>query len=423
MPTPRTVLVVAGFDSQLKWASRIRDALEARGYTTRAVAPALWSAISEDQAAAAGFDGGMDLLEWDDLVTTAHASDIVICSLTGPYVRRLTMDLRRLDGPGPVMVAGWVGIIIEKLVAGYLDRSLADVVAVNSTADLAAFEHAAQLLGISTSNLTLTGLPVISATPAAQQTGPIKNVVFADQPTVPATANGRRYVYERLIGYAEQHPDRRVILKPRHRPGEGTLHRMIYPPENLLSDTTLPSNFSIEYTPIPKLLASCDLLITVSSTACLEALDLGVRVALVMDLGVQEHLGNHVLLDSGLLRTFDQIADDDIGSPEPSWLAQYARRSDESPAEQIARRADELVVNGERPGAVVAESAYAAARVDVEYTLRPVFGERPTHLQRRRTEHGYIGGTLVHWTHLWLPPIIGRPMRIGLRRLTGRSYG
>ena len=94
-----------------------------------------------------------------------------------------------------------------------------------------------------------------------------------------------------------------MVLKPRHRIGEDTYHRMRHHPETLLAGTELPANFSIDYTPIGEQLPTVDLLITVSSTACLEALDHGSRVALVLDLGLHERYGNHVFLDSGLLRT------------------------------------------------------------------------------------------------------------------------
>jgi hypothetical protein len=40
-------------------------------------------------------------------------------------------------------------------------------------------------------------------------------------------------------------------------------------------------------------------------------------------LDVREQLGNHIFLDSGLLRTFDQLERDDIGVPAKSWFEDY----------------------------------------------------------------------------------------------------
>jgi hypothetical protein len=164
-------------------------------------------------------------------------------------------------------------------------------------------------------------------------------VLFADQPTVPATGEDRLYVYQRLIAYAERHPERRVILKPRHRRNEDTLHRMQFHPEMVLRGKTFPANFSIDYTPISEQLESIDLMLTLSSTAALEAIGAGVGVAFVADLGVREQLGNHIFLGSGLLRTFDQIEADELGTPAPFWIDDYFVSEDHAaPADVIAER-------------------------------------------------------------------------------------
>lgn len=89
-----------------------------------------------------------------------------------------------------------------------------------------------------------------------------------------------------------------------------------HPP--LLRGVVVPPSFSLDHRPITVQLDSIDLLLTVSSTAALEAAGAGVGVAFVADLGVREQLGNHILLGSGLLRTFDQIEADDLGVPEGS---------------------------------------------------------------------------------------------------------
>lgn len=103
--------------------------------------------------------------------------------------------------------------------------------------------------------------------------------MFADQPTVPQTQEDRLYVYQRLMAYAHAHPDRQVVLKPRHRIGEDTFHRMKFHPEVLLASLKKPPNFSIDYTPVSGRLASLDLMLTISSTAALEAVSAGVRTA------------------------------------------------------------------------------------------------------------------------------------------------
>ena len=179
-------------------------------------------------------------------------------------------------------------------------------------------------------------------------------VVGAAQAAVTAlqssqTREDRLYIYQRLLTYARTHPDRQVVLKPRHRIGEDTFHRMKFHPEVLLSGVRRPPNFSIDYTPISHRLADLDLMLTVSSTAALEAVGAGVRTAFIADLDVREQLGNHIFLDSGLLRTFDQLERDDIGTPTRGWVEDYFfSTSGDTPAQRLADRALELVMRADR---------------------------------------------------------------------------
>ncbi len=258
---------------------------------------------------------------------------------------------------GPVVVTGWVGVIIENATGGYLNRCAADVIAVNCQSDLRHFAGVADRLGLPTQNLLLTGLPILSSVRQPLREGPIRRILFADQPTVPRSPDERLFVYRRLIDYAEIHPERHVVLKPRHRLGEDTFHRMRHHPEALLAGQELPVNFTIDYAPVAAQLPTTDLLLTVSSTACLEAIDHGCRVGLVLDLGVHEKLGNHVFLTSGLLRTFDQITADDVGVPDPDWLADYFIPRSDSAAAMIADRAAGLAGQRRTAVAVRTESA------------------------------------------------------------------
>ena len=363
-------LFVAAFDSQLKWCGPIKKEFVERGYTCRVVVPYGRSALSKSQMIAAGFDA-VEKLSWNEIKHEALKHDVVVISLIGPALRRFMFELSEAHTkePRPIFVTGWVGIIIDKMLAGYLDRAPCDVVAVNSTEDLSEFENAAKQLGIPTDNLVLTGLPVLAPTAKIQRSGNIKKVLFADQPTVPSREEERLFVYRKMNEYSLLHPDRDVILKPRHRLSEDTLHKMEYHPELLLKGTKLAPNFSIEYSPISEIIESVDLLVTMSSTAALEALSVGTRVSLPLDLGVNERLGNHVFLHSGLLRTFSQINKDDIGHPEPQWLKSYFFGRKETAFESIADRCEKLIETGYRPGVDILDSVYFKAALGAHRTL------------------------------------------------------
>ena len=357
---PPQALLIAAFDSQLKWVAGIRDELVARGFDCTVVVPQVRSALSAGQIASAGFEA-VEPVAWAELLERAVASDVVICGLSGPFTLRFTVDLAAsvvAGGPGPVVVTGWVGVIIEKITAGYLDRVGSDIVAVNCVDDLEHFVTVAQQLALDPDNLLLSGLPILGSTAAPPSAAPVRRVLFADQPTVPGPASERLHLYRRLIDYAYAHPEREVLLKPRHRPGEDTFHTMKHHPEDLLAGVDRPPNFRIDYTAVSELLPDVDLLVTMSSTACLEAIGGGCRVGLVLDLGVHERYGNHVFLGSGLLRTFDQLIADDIGTPERSWLGSYFFDRPGTATEQIADRVEKLLATGERPSRQIWSSAY-----------------------------------------------------------------
>jgi putative glycosyltransferase DUF6716 len=364
----RTAILVAAFDSQLKWAGTIRRALQAHGFSCQVIVPSdIRHAVSDSQLADYG-GSSVQYLPWAELIQRTFEVDAVVLAIQGPHVSRFTHDVfdavAQTGKRPPVTISGWVGVIIEKITAGYLERYATDVVAVNSRSDLRTFQAVAGSLELPTENLLLSGLPLLTGGYREAPVGtPIRTVMFADQPTVPSTAADRLYLYRQLIDYAVAHPDRSVVLKPRHRIGEDTFHKMKFHPEVLLADIAQPANFSIDYTPISQRLVDLDLMLTVSSTAALEAVGAGVRTAFIADLDIREQLGNHIFLDSGLLRTFDQVSRDEIGTPTPSWIDDYFFATDDrSPAEQIAARALELVEDPERTAPAAWQTPFFASQ-------------------------------------------------------------
>jgi hypothetical protein len=289
-----------------------------------------------------------------------------------------------------------------------LDRCGADILAVNYSYDLRQFVEVAGWLSLPADNLLLTGLPFLTNRADEPKQARIQRILYADQPTVPARAAERAYIYRQLVDYALDHPDREVLLKPRHRLGEDTFHRMRHHPANVLSGVDLPANFRIDYTSIQDQLATTDLLITMSSTASLEALDRGCRVALLLDLGIHERHGNQVFLNSGLLRTFTQIRRDDLGIADPHWLGSYFPGLGRSSSTIIADRIDQLLLSGERPAAAVWETDYfrSAARFRRESSEAPAGPLRLRAWERRRADHGRLLGSALHFAHSVSPPLI-----------------
>jgi hypothetical protein len=334
------VLLLANFDSGLKHVGRVAEAVAALGGEPdiRVPTTVVPHKLGSGQVAAAT-TRPVRFEPWDALVRAAADADAVVPVFEGPTVERFIREVHGVAGARmPAVGAGYVGMVLYDIAGGYLSRSLADVLAVNSRTDLAELSAAAHGLGLPAENLLLAGLALLPSAPAAPRSGPLRTVLFADQPTVPRRHADRTYLWDRLLAYAERHPDRRVLLRPRHRPGEDTFHRMEHSPVTWAANRTLPPNLVIEHAPIDSLIPRTDLLLTVSSTAALEAIASGTRVAFVAD-WVNDASLNPRLLPSGLLRRFDDIDADRIGTPDPGWLDDvFPSAGGPSPAERFAQR-------------------------------------------------------------------------------------
>jgi hypothetical protein len=334
------VLLLANFDSSLKYAGRVAEAVAALGAEADIRIPTTVAPHGLGDAQVRAATGRPVRYEpWSDLVRAAADSDVVVPVFDGLTVERFIREVHAIARDRmPVVGSGYVGMALTDVEGGYLARSLADVLAVNSRSDLRDFGVTARALGMPDDNLLLAGLALLPARPEPVRTGPIRTVLFADQPTVPRRVPDRRYLWDRLAAYAEQHPDRAVLLRPRHRPGEDTFHRMEFSPDSWAASRSLPSNLTIDHTPIDRLIPASDLLLTVSSTAALEAVAAGVRVAFIAE-WINNATLNPRLLPSGLLRRFDDVDADRVGEPDPQWLDDvFPAAEGPSPAERFAAR-------------------------------------------------------------------------------------
>ncbi|MEU1277733.1 DUF6716 putative glycosyltransferase [Streptomyces sp. NPDC005805] len=235
------------------------------------------------------------------------------------------------DGPArrPVVVTGYVGVVYEKLADGLLLRHGADVVLANSRHDAERFRAVYEGVGADPGAVTEAALPFLGGAPYAPEEGR-DTVVFAAQPSVPETRADRGHLLRRLVEHARLHPHREVLLKLRSRPGEHTTHLEELPYQRLAERLPggTPPNFRLVYGNMGEVLDRTDLLVTVSSTAALEALHRRIPTAVLTDLGVREVLGNHHFLGSGLLASWDLLDGGHRPEPDPVWLARQGVAAD-----------------------------------------------------------------------------------------------
>lgn len=249
--------------------------------------------------------------------------DLVVLALVGGGVQAMLHGLAALGLPRrPVVVTGYVGVVYEKLADGLLLRHGADVVLANSAHDAERFRAVYEGVGADASAVTEAALPFLGGAPYRHEEGR-DTVVFAAQPSVPASRADRTYLLRRLVEHARLHPRREVLLKLRSKPGEHTTHIEELPYQKLAQRLPggLPPNFRLVYGHMGEVLDRTDLLVTVSSTAALESLHRRIPTAVLTDLGVRETLGNHHFVGSGLLTSWDTLDGGIRPRPDGRWLA------------------------------------------------------------------------------------------------------
>lgn len=251
----------------------------------------------------------------------------------------------------PVIVTGYVGVVYEKLTDGLLLRHGADLVLANSAYDADRFRAVYEGVGADASGVVECALPFLAdragpggaggrgdavapAPPAAGSSGsgcgPF-TVVFAAQPSVPASHADRAYLLRRAVTHARRHPEREVLIKLRSRPGEHTTHIEELPYQKLARKVPggdgprsgLPPNCRLVYGNMGELLdrvrRTGGMLVTVSSTAALESLHRSVPTAVLTDLGIREALGNHYFTGSHCLASWDQLDDGLLPRVDEQW--------------------------------------------------------------------------------------------------------
>ncbi len=324
-PAPR-VLVLADTDSRWKWgfltALQLFPAATHRG---------LLLDSSRVPSARQLADTGVtlqpeivanvpDFVELDELDET----DALILALPGGAVQAVLHGLARRwpkASRRPLVISGYVGVVYEKHAEGLLLRSGSDIVLANSPSDADEFRRLLAGAGADPSVVLETVLPFLGEPDSARAHGGPFTVTFAAQPGVPGSRSDRELVLRRLIKHARLHPEREVLLKVRGKVGEHTTHAEHHPYQQLGGRLGIerPDNLTIVHGNMGEVLDRTDLLVTVSSTAAVEAMHRGIPTAILTDFGLKERLGNHYFIGSGSLAGFTELDGGALPLADPVW--------------------------------------------------------------------------------------------------------
>ncbi|MDT9683204.1 hypothetical protein RND61_14135 [Streptomyces sp. TRM76323] len=414
-PTPR-IAVLADSDTRWKWGALTARRIapppppgatdpDVTGYALRGRATPTARQLAEAGLGTPREVTGAEFLR----AVRDEAYDVVVLALVGGTVQALLHGLARATPRRrPVVVTGYVGVVYEKLTDGLLLRHGADVVLANSPYDARRFRAVYEGVGADASAVVEAALPFLGGAPHRPVPGR-HTVVFAAQPSVPASRADRLYLLRRLAGHARLHPGREVLLKLRSKPGEHTTHIEELPYQKLARTLPLPPNLRLVYGNMGEILDRTDLLVTVSSTAALEALHRGVPTAVLTDLGVREALGNHHFVGSGLLTSWDRIDAGHRPVPDPAWL------TDQGVAPTGPARDGGAVPPGE--AVRDPDAAFAAARRRVADLLARDVLPPIAPYYTATTAPGYLPGVLARHRLDTDTPAPGAPVARGARRL------
>ncbi|MCS0500568.1 hypothetical protein NUH29_13525 [Protaetiibacter sp. 10F1B-8-1] len=250
----------------------------------------------------------------------ALAPDVVLVATRGPQARVLLRELGALH-PRPVLVSGMPGISIPATRKALFFRAQAELFVVHSHREVREFAELSRAHGWD-HRVTLAALPFARPGRVAAAEG--TDLVFAVQSLVPAALEQRREVARMLLAAAAADPGRRVVVKVRARPGERQTHDERHPIPELVSEeaagSTAPANLLVSDASMAAALDGAEGLVTVSSTAAVEAIARGVPVIALSSFGVADELINIVFVGSGLFGGADDVIARRFRHPEPGWL-------------------------------------------------------------------------------------------------------
>lgn len=316
-------IALADSDSYAKWGAALLSRLPAE-WTVELVLVRTPKLPSVEQLATALSGSVVDpavvrRLDFDDAVALVHRErpDLVIAATIGPVADLVIAAV--LDGADwrPVIVSGMPGIALPERRRALVYRSQADLVVLHSVTEVRRFRAIARRNGID-QDFALATLPFL----LDGVRGAGSDVVFAAQAIVPPRRDQRIRVLEWLAEFARRHPERRVVVKVRAAAGEQQTHAERFGYAQLVEEhlADRPANLVVEGGPMHEHLARAGGLVTVSSTAAIEAIASGVPVLVLDEFGVSPELINEVFEGSGLLGGRRALLDADFRVAEPEWL-------------------------------------------------------------------------------------------------------
>lgn len=336
-------LVIADSDSRAKWANSLAESIQDKAHEISTIIIVTGSTPNESQLVAAGvtsfeyrtmyefLETGFDQ-EYDNLILSTAGTSTFLCIWA--FSRE---GLEKFPGlksfPRPVIITGYVGLVLGQYIAGLSWREGSDLILVPSLETAEIFKEYKKSLKL-VSLVEVVPLSFLKAAVSNYRTStkaPSENgftVSFAAQAQRPASYEQRRYLAAQLVRYAIAHPQHRLIIKLRNLPGEQSTHFEAFDYPSLIkaelskvSPGKVLPNLEFQTGSMVDSLKQSDLCLTVSSTAALEAMAMGIPTGVISDFGVTEALGNHIFAGSGCLIGTEEVLRGQMPTePDANWM-------------------------------------------------------------------------------------------------------
>jgi hypothetical protein len=325
-----TILAIADSDSYVKWgAALLGQAPDAWERSLIVLASPVLPSGEQLAAALGDTTEAIDpppILDLSALAVRIATlkPDVVLLSVRGPLVKVVVRAIVGASAVRPVIVSGLPGISIPATKRAIAHRAQADYFVLHSRREIREFEALAERMRIEMS-FGLATLPFLPRKVLRQKTqGRNQNgeVIFAAQAKVPAEKADRLALLSWLAESARRHPYLRVVVKVRAARGEKQTHAERYDYADLMLqlDPPAPHNLVVAGGSMSDHLAGAAGLVTVSSTAAIEAIALSIPVIIVEDFGVSAELINTVFDGSGLFGNCGDLVEGRFRQPNAGWL-------------------------------------------------------------------------------------------------------
>jgi hypothetical protein len=336
------VIAVAESDSYLKWAVSLLAHLPS---TTRVDLVIACSPVRPSSAQRIGALAGSAFADHDPEVLSPaqlrrrverDRPDAVLLACTGPTGHVYQEALGRASHR-PVLLAGIPGIALPARRKAWAYRSAIDLFVVHSHREVEEYDRVRVLMG-KTGRVGLATIPFLAPDRVEVEVGgkevaepqphtASSRVLFATQAKVPKLRRERLQILLALDRLATDRPDLTVVVKTRGESGEFHTHHESHHYADLWQDLVasgqVRSAGTLEFASgsMAEQLRDAAALVTVSSTAVLEAMALDIPVLLIDEFGINENLINQVFVGSSCLGGLDALQSADFRHPEKWWLA------------------------------------------------------------------------------------------------------